>query len=272
MAACALASNSGSIIDANCVSCASTLAGFNEDTSSMVHSNSSWVEHICGVAGRWNSDGLSYKIKFSNQYWCKRKTKNKLFSMIIHVYHKWHSQCANPTKYICFFVWNTKLNKNSSFSQLKQQSYLSITGKCNRSWMLTSNGLIILRNLDGGVGVFTIGIELNMPLRGFRIEFGVWNSFVMVVPTTLDDVTIIVFEQCIFVESIASRFTFPTFGIIFHWTLSSAQVIHVNCQNAKHANEFMCFKSRKRIQTTTKMITNTHKKRITQIFFFANKN
>lgn len=58
MAACALASSSGSTTDTNCVSCASTLAGLSDDTSSMVHSKSSWVEHIWGVAGRWNSDGL----------------------------------------------------------------------------------------------------------------------------------------------------------------------------------------------------------------------
>lgn len=52
MAACALASYSGSTTDTNWVSCASTLAGFSDDTSSIVHSNSSCVEHICGVAGR----------------------------------------------------------------------------------------------------------------------------------------------------------------------------------------------------------------------------
>lgn len=50
MAACALASSSGSMIDINCVSCASTLAGFNDDTSSIVHSNC--VEECCGVLGR----------------------------------------------------------------------------------------------------------------------------------------------------------------------------------------------------------------------------
>lgn len=138
-------------------------------------------------------------------------------------------------------------------------SYLSITGKCSRSWMPTSNGLIILRSLDGGVGVFTIGIELNIPLRGFRIDCGVWNSFVLVVVTTLDDVTIIVFEQCVFVESIASRFTFPTFGIIFHWTLSSAQIIHINCQNAKHANEFIRGNHKKEYKQ--QQSRQTHKKK-----------
>lgn len=50
--------------------------------------------------------------------------------------------------------------------------YLSISGKCNRSARPTSNGLTILLNLDGGVGVFTIGNVLKVVLRA-RIEFGV---------------------------------------------------------------------------------------------------
>lgn len=52
-------------------------------------------------------------------------------------------------------------------------TYLSINGKCKRSVIPASNGFTILRKRDGGVGVFTIGNELKVPLRVFRIEFGV---------------------------------------------------------------------------------------------------
>lgn len=56
IAACALSSNSGSWHCWNCNSEASTLAGASELTSSIVHSNC--VLLCCGVAGRWNRDGL----------------------------------------------------------------------------------------------------------------------------------------------------------------------------------------------------------------------
>lgn len=189
IAACALASTSGSIIETNCVSCASTLAGFNDDTSSMVHSNSNCVEHICGVAGRWNNDGLFQHIDYYYSIFTLNLQHNMLMSNI---------ECHN-------------------FG-----AYLSINGKCRRSVMPTSNGLTILRNRDGGVGVFTIGNEWNVPFRDFRIEFGVWNSFVMVV--TLDDVvTTFVVKLLIpvfndwFAKSIASRFPCIEFEFIFHW-------------------------------------------------------
>lgn len=87
--------------------------------------------------------------------------------------------------------------------------------------MPTSNGFTILRNRDGGVGVFTIGNEWNVPFRDLRIEFGVWNSFVMVKLVEL--VTTFVVKLLIpvlndwFAESIASLFPGAGIEFIFHW-------------------------------------------------------
>lgn len=53
-------------------------------------------------------------------------------------------------------------------------TYLSINGRCNRSVVAVSNGLII--RLVGGVGVLTMGNELNVPFCRLRMDVGVWNS------------------------------------------------------------------------------------------------
>lgn len=118
MAACILASCSGSVDGENCVSCASMVAGCNDDTSSTVHSNSNCVEHICGVAGRWNNDGLSHK-------------RNQIKSI----------QCLHEiiASHWIFYA------------------HLSINGRCMRSAFASSNGLTTFRKRDGGVGVFTMG-------------------------------------------------------------------------------------------------------------------
>lgn len=49
-----------------------------------------------------------------------------------------------------------------------------MSGKCSRSIKPASNGLTTLQNLDGGVGVWTIGNKLSVSLR-VRIERGVQN-------------------------------------------------------------------------------------------------
>lgn len=158
IAAWALASVSGSVVDTNCVSCASKLAGFNEDISSIVHSK--WVDDSWGVLGQWNSDGLKKQIEIGYNFFT---THNLMFPKFF---------CINKRFHFTFCVCD---NRHTNF-------YLDINGKCNRSINPASNGFMTFEKRDGGVlSTFLknlllrwkpLGVDLPIFIRLY-LQFGV---------------------------------------------------------------------------------------------------